>query len=83
MISGSVARCCRPCCAGVVVVVEVTVAEVGLLVLDTLVVAVDIVVLVVCDARLDHISCVFGHPFDQSLRGAVVIILTALGFSVL
>ena len=54
MTSGSVARYNRPCCAVVVVVVEVTVAEVGRLVLDTLVVVIDIAV--VGGARLDQIS---------------------------
>ena len=69
MTSGSVARFSRLCCAGVVVVVEDTVVDKN------------IAVLVFCCTRRDHISCVGGHPFDQSFRGAVFMILTAYGCS--
>jgi hypothetical protein len=81
--SGSVAHCSRCCCTEVVLVVAVTVAVLGLFVVGALVVTVAIVVPVECTARLDHIACVLGHPFNQSLSGAVVIILTALGCSFL
>jgi hypothetical protein len=81
--SGSVARCSLCCCTVVFVVVALSVAVLVLFVVDVLVVAVAVVVLVACTARLDHISCVLGHSFDQSLSGAVVIILTALECSFL
>jgi hypothetical protein len=61
----------------------VTVAGDGEFAVDAIVIAVDIVVPVMCALRLDHILCVLGHPFDQSLRGAVVIIIAAHGCSVL
>jgi hypothetical protein len=46
-------------------------------------VTVDVVVPVACAARLDQISVVFGLSIDQSMSGAVVISLTALGCSIL
>jgi len=81
MTSGSVARCSRRCCAGVVFDVKVVVDEVQRLVLATLVVDVDTVVLVLCCTGRDHNSWVGGHPLDQSVRVAVFITLTACGCS--
>ena len=40
-----------------------------------------VAVLVAVVVGLDRISCVLGHPFDQSFSGAVCIILTACGCS--
>jgi hypothetical protein len=67
----------------VAVVEAVTVAVVGWFVVDALVEADDIVVPVACTPHLDYILSVLSHPVDQSLNGAVVIILTALGCSFL
>ena len=64
---------------GVDVVFEVTL-EVA--VLDVALVILDVVVVLVAEADdLDHISSVLSHPFDQSFRGAVCMILTACGCS--
>ena len=79
MNSGSVARCSRPCCAVVVFDVEVVIDEVQRHVLATLVVDVEIAVLVFCCTGRDHNSWVGGHPLDQSVRGAVFMILKACG----
>ena len=75
--SGSVARCKRGCCPDVAVAVLIVVGVVVVVLVVALVVAVLVAVVV----GRDHISCVLGHPLDQSFSGAVCITLTACGCS--
>jgi hypothetical protein len=81
--SGSVARLSLWCCAVVVVVSVLTldVLDVDVAVVAVVTLAVDL--LVACAAHLDQISVDIGHPYDQTMSGAVVISLTALGWSIL
>ena len=65
-----------------VAVAVLVVVGVMFVVLVVALVALDVVAVLVADVvGLDHISCVLGHPLDQSFSGAVCMTLTAFGCS--